>query len=43
MQPIRSEIRQGDCLDVLADFDDESFDLIVTSPPYACACTRMAV
>lgn len=35
MQPVRSEIRHGDCLDVLADFDDESFDLVVTSPPYA--------
>lgn len=26
---------EGDCLDVLHSFDDEIFDLIVTSPPYA--------
>jgi len=30
-----SEILQGDCLDVLRPFDDNHFDLIVTSPPYA--------
>lgn len=28
-------IIQGDCLDVLRGFEDDSFDLILTSPPYA--------
>jgi site-specific DNA-methyltransferase (adenine-specific) len=32
---IRSDIIHGDCLDVLKDFPDNTFDLIVTSPPYA--------
>ena len=35
MPPLRSQILHGDCLDVLRDFEDESFDLIITSPPYA--------
>lgn len=35
MRPARSEVLHGDCLEVLRDFDDESFDLIITSPPYA--------
>ena len=30
-----AEVRQGDCLDVLASSADESFDLVFTSPPYA--------
>jgi site-specific DNA-methyltransferase (adenine-specific) len=30
-----SDIYQGDCLEVLKRFEDEKFDLIVTSPPYA--------
>lgn len=30
-----SKILQGDCLEVLRQFDDDFFDLIVTSPPYA--------
>lgn len=30
-------IKQGDCLNVLADYDDNYFDLIITSPPYADA------
>jgi site-specific DNA-methyltransferase (adenine-specific) len=30
-----AEIKHGDCLDVLADYSDGTFDLIVTSPPYA--------
>lgn len=29
------ELRQGDCLDVLAPLSNNSIDLIVTSPPYA--------
>jgi len=32
---IRTEILLGDSLDVLKDFPDEKFNLIVTSPPYA--------
>ncbi|MCS6773504.1 MAG: site-specific DNA-methyltransferase [Thermoflexales bacterium] len=32
---IEARVLQGDCLDVLKQFDDQSFDLIVTSPPYA--------
>ncbi len=35
MREIKSEIKHGDCLNVLADFPDNTFDLIVTSPPYA--------
>lgn len=34
-EQIRTEIRLGDCLEVLAEFPDNMFDLIVTSPPYA--------
>jgi DNA modification methylase len=30
-----AEIKHGDCLDVLTDYPDNIFDLIVTSPPYA--------
>jgi site-specific DNA-methyltransferase (adenine-specific) len=30
-----AEIKHGDCLDVLSDYPDNTFDLIVTSPPYA--------
>src|SRR5262245_41118237 len=32
---IRTDVLQGDCLDVLKQFEDGKFDLIVTSPPYA--------
>jgi site-specific DNA-methyltransferase (adenine-specific) len=32
---LEAQIIQGDCLDVLRRFDDNSFNLIVTSPPYA--------
>lgn len=32
---LHSAIHHGDCLDVLASYPNESFDLIVTSPPYA--------
>jgi site-specific DNA-methyltransferase (adenine-specific) len=35
MPPIQSEIEHGDCLELLRDRADESFDLIFTSPPYA--------
>jgi len=32
---ISSEIYLGDCLDILKNFNDNFFDLIITSPPYA--------
>ena len=35
MTQIKTDLYLGDCLDVLADFGDDSFDLIMTSPPYA--------
>ena len=35
MLEIKSEIKHGDCLSVLQDHPDNTFDLIVTSPPYA--------
>lgn len=28
------EIIQGDCLEVMKGFEDKSFDLILTDPPY---------
>jgi len=30
-----AEIKHGDCIDVLREYRDNTFDLIVTSPPYA--------
>ena len=35
MKTFTAEIKHGDCLNVLADYSDNTFDLIVTSPPYA--------
>lgn len=35
MRVLRNEILHGDCLTILEEFDNESFDLIITSPPYA--------
>ncbi len=35
MREIKSEIKHGDCLEVLKEHPDNTFDLIVTSPPYA--------
>ncbi len=35
MAELMTDIRCGDCLEVLRQFDDDRFDLIVTSPPYA--------
>jgi DNA modification methylase len=35
MSGLVAEVRQGDCLDVLASWPDDSFDLVFTSPPYA--------
>ncbi|MDD3982480.1 MAG: site-specific DNA-methyltransferase [Candidatus Omnitrophica bacterium] len=32
---VKTDILRGDCLEVLSDFPDNYFDLIVTSPPYA--------
>jgi DNA modification methylase len=35
MPELTTKILQGDCLEVLDDFGNNMFDLIVTSPPYA--------
>jgi len=35
MQQIKTEILSGDCLDILKNYPDNFFNLIVTSPPYA--------
>jgi DNA modification methylase len=35
MREVKAEIKRGDCLDVLQEYPDNTFDLIVTSPPYA--------
>jgi site-specific DNA-methyltransferase (adenine-specific) len=35
MREIKAEIKHGDCVNVLAECPDNTFDLIVTSPPYA--------
>lgn len=34
-QKVQTNILLGDCLETLTDFSDNTFDLIVTSPPYA--------
>lgn len=35
MRKVESVIKSGDCTNVLLDYPDNFFDLIVTSPPYA--------
>lgn len=35
MRTLECIIKNGDCLSILQDYSDNSFDLIVTSPPYA--------
>ncbi len=35
MRKINTKIILGDCKEVLKDLDENSIDLIVTSPPYA--------
>ncbi len=36
MREVKTELLKGDCLDVLSEmFPDNTFDLIITSPPYA--------
>ena len=35
MESIKTEIVTGDCLQLLPNFPDDFFNLIVTSPPYA--------
>lgn len=35
MKTFTAEIKNGDCLNVLAAYPNNTFDLIVTSPPYA--------
>ena len=34
MTTIKTDLYLGDCLEVLTKFNDDSFDLIMTSPPY---------
>ena len=38
MRKINTKIILGDCREVLKDIDENSIDLIVTSPPYADMC-----
>ena len=33
--PVKTDIRLGDCKDILTEIPDNFIDLIVTSPPYA--------
>ncbi len=40
MPEINSDIYLGDCLEILASYPDNSFDLIITSPPYADSRTN---
>jgi len=35
MKEVKAEIRKGDCKEVLKEYPDNYFDLIITSPPYA--------
>jgi len=35
MKQITTEIKNGDCLDILKQYPDNYFNLIITSPPYA--------
>jgi DNA modification methylase len=35
MKEIKTDIKLGDCLEVLKKYSDNTFDLIITSPPYA--------
>ncbi len=35
MKTCTVEIKHGDCGEVLREYADDTFDLIVTSPPYA--------
>ena len=35
MKTVKTALYLGDCLEVLSNFDADSFDLIITSPPYA--------
>jgi site-specific DNA-methyltransferase (adenine-specific) len=35
MKSVKTEIKIGDCLEVLKEYPDNFFNLIVTSPPYA--------
>ena len=29
-----NKILQGDCLDIMKDIDNDTFDIVVSSPPY---------
>jgi site-specific DNA-methyltransferase (adenine-specific) len=37
MKKIECIVRCGDCAEVLSEYPDDFFDLIVTSPPYAAS------
>ena len=34
MSEVKTEILTGDCLEVLKEYQENLFDLIITSPPY---------
>ena len=38
MRKINTKIILGDCKEILKDLDENSIDLVVTSPPYADMC-----
>ena len=40
---IEASIRHGDCLDILHEVEDNTFDLIVTSPPLPIAVKQPMV
>jgi site-specific DNA-methyltransferase (cytosine-N4-specific) len=40
MSEIKSKILMGDCLEILATYPNNFFDLIITSPPYADSRTN---
>ena len=40
MAAIKTDFYLGDCLEVLSNFETDSFDLIMTSPPYADRRTK---
>jgi DNA modification methylase len=41
MKELKTDIRVGDCLNILKEFPDNFFDLIITSPPYADSRTKV--
>jgi site-specific DNA-methyltransferase (adenine-specific) len=41
IKELKTDIRVGDCLNILKEFPDNFFDLIITSPPYADSRTKV--